>query len=43
MSNVNIRRAVENIKSGTTVYTPIVETIVNAIQAIDSKSEKMEL
>lgn len=31
---------VENIKSGTTVYTPIVETIVNAIQAIDSKSEK---
>ncbi len=40
MSNVNIRRAVENIKSGTTVYTPIVETIVNAIQAIDNKKEK---
>ena len=35
MSNVNIRRAIENIRSNTTVYTPIVETIVNAIQAID--------
>ncbi len=37
MSNVNIKRAVENIRSGTTVYTPLVEMIVNAIQAIDSK------
>lgn len=36
MSNVNIRRAVENIKTNTTVYTPIVEVIVNAIQAIES-------
>lgn len=35
MSNVNIRRAVENIRANTTVYTPIVEMIVNAIQAID--------
>ena len=35
MSNVNIKRAVENIRSNTTVYTPVVETIVNAIQAID--------
>lgn len=35
MSNVNIRRAVENIRSNTTVYTPVVEMIVNAIQAID--------
>ena len=25
MSNVNIKRAVENIRSGTSVYTPIVE------------------
>jgi hypothetical protein len=40
MSSVNILRAVENIKSGTTTYTPIVEVIVNAIQAIDSKNEK---
>ena len=35
MSNVNIKRAIENIRSNTTVYTPVVETIVNAIQAID--------
>ncbi len=37
MSNVNIKRAVETIKSSTTVYTPIVEVIVNAIQAIEDK------
>ena len=38
MSNVNIKRAVENIKSNTTVYTPIVEVIVNSIQAIEVAS-----
>src|SRR5262245_31224746 len=38
MSNVNIRRAVENIRSTTNVYTPIVEVIVNAIQAIDESA-----
>ncbi len=37
MSNVNIKRAVENIKSSTTVFTPIVELVVNAIQAIEAK------
>ncbi|WP_299873305.1 ATP-binding protein [uncultured Sulfitobacter sp.] len=36
MSNINVRRAVENIRSGTNVYTPLVETIVNAIQAIEA-------
>lgn len=35
MSNVHIKRAVENIKSGTTIYTPVIELIVNAIQAIE--------
>ena len=35
MSNVNIRRAVDNIRTSTTVYTPLVESVVNAIQAID--------
>ena len=35
MSNINIRRAVENIRAKTTVYTPVIEVIVNAIQAID--------
>lgn len=35
MSNVNIKRAVENIRSGTNSYTPLVEVVVNAIQAIE--------
>ena len=41
MPHINIRRAVENIRSGvTTIYTPVVEIIVNAIQAIhDNKTE----
>lgn len=34
MSNINIRRVIDNIRSGTTVYTPVIELIVNAIQAI---------
>ena len=34
MSNIDIRRAVDTIRSGTTVYTPVIELIVNAIQAI---------
>ena len=34
MSKVNIRRAVDNIRTGTTAYTPVIELIVNAIQAI---------
>lgn len=38
MSNINIKRAVETIRSLTTVYTPIVETIVNAIEAIEAKA-----
>lgn len=38
MSNVNIKRAVENIRANTTVYTPVVEMIVNAIQAIGEGS-----
>ncbi|WP_375172010.1 ATP-binding protein [Marinobacter sp.] len=37
MSNVNIKRAIENIRSGTSVYTPLVEVVVNAIQAIEAK------
>jgi hypothetical protein len=36
VSSINIKRAVENIRSGTTVYTPVVELIVNSIQAIRS-------
>ena len=37
MSNVNVKRAVENIRSGTNVYTPLVEMVVNAIQAIEAR------
>lgn len=40
MSNVNIKRAVENIRSNTTIYTPVVEMIVNGIQAIDQTHRK---
>jgi hypothetical protein len=36
MSDVNVARAVDNIRSNTTVYTPIVESIVNGIEAIDA-------
>lgn len=38
MSNVNIKRAIENIRSSTNVYTPLVEIIVNAIDAIEAKN-----
>ncbi|OGJ46757.1 ATPase [Candidatus Peregrinibacteria bacterium RIFOXYA2_FULL_33_7] len=40
MSNVNIKRAVENIRSNTNVYTPLVEVIVNGIEAIETKEIK---
>lgn len=40
MSNVNIKRAVENIRANTTAYTPVVEMIVNAIQAIDEAGRR---
>lgn len=40
MSNVNIKRAIENIRANTTIYTPIVEVVVNAIQAIESGGRK---
>lgn len=35
MSSVNIKRLVENIRSGTNIYTPLVELVVNSIQAIE--------
>lgn len=40
MSNVHIKRAVSNIKEKTSIYTPIVEAIVNSIQAIKAKEEE---
>lgn len=41
VSTINIRRAVENIRfASTTVYTPIVEMIVNAVQAIEQAEQQ---
>ena len=40
MSNINIKRAIENIRAKTTVYAPVVEMIVNAIQAIDESGRQ---
>lgn len=36
MSKVNIRRTIENIRANTTVYSPIVEVVINALQSIES-------
>jgi Histidine kinase-, DNA gyrase B-, and HSP90-like ATPase len=38
MSKLNIKRTVENIRASTTVYSPIVEVVINAIQAIEAAS-----
>ncbi len=40
MSNINIKRAVENIRSGTNIYTPVVELVVNAIQATEAANRE---
>ena len=37
MSQVNIKRTIDNIRSGTNVYSPLIEIVVNAIQAIESR------
>ena len=37
MSTVNIRRVIEYIRSGTNVYSPLIETVVNAIQAVEAR------
>ncbi|MBZ5523980.1 MAG: ATP-binding protein [Acidobacteriia bacterium] len=36
MSKLNIKRTIENIRANTTVYSPIVEVVINAIQAIEA-------
>ncbi|MFD1000181.1 ATP-binding protein [Ohtaekwangia kribbensis] len=38
MSKLNISGIVENIQSRSSVYTPVIEAIVNAIQAIEDKT-----
>ena len=37
MSRINIQGTIENIRSKSNIYTPIVEAIVNSIQSIVSK------
>lgn len=39
MSKLNIKRTVENIRANTTVYSPIVEVVINAIQAIEASGK----
>lgn len=39
MSSINIKRTVDNIPQGTTAYTPVIELIVNAIQAISEAKQ----
>ncbi|WP_081682208.1 ATP-binding protein [Pseudacidovorax intermedius] len=40
MSNIVIKRAVSNITEKTSIFTPIVEAVVNSIQAIQAGTEK---
>lgn len=39
MSSINIQGAIDNIPHGTTVYTPVIELIVNSIQSIAEAKE----
>lgn len=34
MSSINMRRAIGNIRAGTSAHTPITELIVKAVQAV---------
>ena len=40
MSQLNIKGLVDNIKARTNIYTPIIEAVVNSIQAIDESDRK---
>jgi len=39
MSRINIQGTIDNIRSKTNVYTPIIESVVNSIQSIVKKGE----
>jgi hypothetical protein len=41
MSNVNVKRLVENIRSGTNIYTPLVEPAVKPHDALRLKRMEM--
>lgn len=40
MGQVPIKRIIDNIGSGTNVYSPLIEIVVNAIQAIESRGNQ---
>lgn len=40
MSQLNIKGLVDNIKARTNIYTPIIEAVVNSIQAIDESDRE---
>ena len=39
MSRINIQGTIDNIKSKSNVYTPVIESIVNSIQSISNKDK----
>jgi len=40
MSKINIQGTIDNIKSRSNVYSPLVEAVVNSIEAIDETTNK---
>jgi hypothetical protein len=40
MSRINIQGTIDNIKSKSNVYTPVIESIVNSIQSITNKKQE---
>jgi hypothetical protein len=40
MSRISIQGTIDNIRSKTNVYTPVIESIVNSIQSISEKNEE---
>lgn len=43
MSCLNIKKAVDNIRSGTNIFTPITAIIINAIQVIEKLGSTNDL
>jgi len=43
MSKINVLRVADDIKSKTTIYVPLIEAIVNAIQAISESEENRNI
>ncbi len=43
MSKINILGIIDNIKSKTNIFTPIIEAVVNSIDAIRNNNGKIEI